>query len=230
MLISWFYMSEKTKFIPFKKEIISENEMIEKSKEFYKKMNHRRSIRFFSSKTFPKEIIENIILTAGTAPSGANKQPWTYVVVDDPALKKQIREAAEKEEKEFYENRITDEWRKDLEHLGTGWEKPYLEIAPYLIVVLKQDYGLDKEGKKSKHYYVAESTGISIGFLITAIHNAGLVTLTHTPNPMNFIRDILHRPKNEKPVVILPVGYPTDDAVVPNITRKKLSEILVWNR
>ena len=203
--------------------------MIEKSKVFYEKMCTRRSVRFFSAKTFPKEIIENIILTAGRAPSGANKQPWTYVVVDDPALKKQIRTAAEKEEKEFYENKITDEWRKDLEHLGTGWEKPYLEVAPYLIVAFKQDYGLDKNGNKSKHYYVNESIGISLGFLISAIHNAGLVTLTHTPNPMTFIRDILKRPKNEKPVVILPVGFPASDAVVPNITKKKLDEIMVWN-
>jgi len=223
-------MSGTPKFIPFTKESLSNDEMIARSKQFYLEMNKRRSIRFFSSKTFPKEIIENIVLTAGTAPSGANKQPWTYVIVDDPVLKKQIREAAEHEEKEFYDNRITEEWRDDLSHLGTGWEKPYLEIAPYLIVAFKQDYGLDKQGNKSKHYYVNESMGISLGLLITAIHNAGLVTLTHTPNPMTFIRDILNRPKNEKPVVILPVGFPSSDAVVPNIYRKKLEEILIWNK
>ena len=220
-------MSEK--FIPYSRELYSLEEMIKKSKSYYEYMNKRRSVRFFSPKSFPKEIIENIVLTAGTAPSGANKQPWTYVIVDDPLLKKQIREAAEKEEKEFYDNRITEEWRRDLEHLGTGWEKPYLELAPYLIVAFKQDYGLDNQGNKSKHYYVNESMGISLGFLISAIHHAGLVTLTHTPNPMTFIRDILHRPKNEKPVVILPVGFPDENAVVPNIHRKKLYEILIWN-
>lgn len=223
-------MFKQPKFIPFKINITTEEEMIKKSQEFYEEMNKRRSVRFFSSKPFSKKIIENIILTAGTSPSGANKQPWTYVVVDDPSLKKKIRETAEKEEKKFYEDRITDEWRKDLEHLGTGWEKPYLEIAPYIIVAFKQDYGLDEKGTKSKNYYVSESSGISIGFLIAAIHHAGLVTLTHTPNPMNFIRDILNRPKNEKPVVILPVGFPADDAVVPNISRKHLNEILLWNK
>lgn len=218
------------KFIPYTIKSYSIDEMIIKSRNYFEKMNKRRSVRFFSSKTFPREIIENIIRTAGTSPSGANKQPWTYVVIDDPILKRKVREAAEKEEKEFYENHITDEWRKDLEHLGTGWEKPYLEIAPYLIVVFKQDYGLDeKTGIKTKHYYVNESTGISLGFLISAIHNAGLVTLTHTPNPMKFVRDILKRPKNEKPVVILPVGFPADECVVPNIKRKELNEILRWN-
>lgn len=223
-------MAEQDKFIPYSREILSDGVMIERSRKFYQEIRKRRSVRFFSSKSFPREIIENIILTAGTAPSGANKQPWTYVVVDDAFLKKEIRKAAEEEEKEFYEHRITDEWRNDLEHLGTGWQKPYLEIAPYLIVAFKQDYGLDDQGYKSKHYYVNESIGISLGFLISAIHNAGLVTLTHTPNPMAFIRDILNRPKNEKPVVILPVGFPAEDAVVPNIQKKKLEEILIWNK
>ena len=219
------------KFIPYVPQTYPIDEMIERSKDFYNYMNTRRSARFFSSKPVPKEIIKNIIHTAGTAPSGANKQPWTYVVVEDSALKKLIREAAEMEEKEFYTNKITDEWRSDLEHLGTGWEKPYLEIAPNHIVAFKQDYGFDSmTQKKSKNYYVNESVGISLGFLIAAIHNAGLVTLTHTPNPMNFVKDILHRPINEKPVVILPVGYPADDCVVPNIKRKKLEEILIWNK
>ena len=219
------------KFIPYMPQTYPIDEMIERSNNFYNYMNTRRSVRFFSSKPVPKEIIENIIHTAGTAPSGANKQPWTYVVVEDPALKKLIREAAEMEEKEFYTNKITDEWRSDLEHLGTGWEKPYLEIAPYLIVVFKQDYGFDSiTQEKRKNYYVNESVGISLGFLIAAIHNAGLVTLTHTPNPMNFVKDILHRPINEKPIVILPVGFPADDCVVPNIKRKELKEILIWNK
>jgi nitroreductase len=205
--------------------------MIKRSLEFYSYLNKRRSIRAFSSQSFPKEIIENIIKTAGTGPSGANKQPYVYVVVDDPFLKKQIRKAAEEEEKEFYDHKITEEWRKDLAHLGTDWHKPFLEDAPYLIVVFKQNYGYNsKTGKKSKHYYINESVGISIGILVIAIHNAGLCCLTHTPNPMNFIRKILNRPENEKPVVIIPVGYPAKNVKVPDIRRKSLDQILVWNR
>ena len=217
-------------FVPYEKPEITENDLILRTEEFYNLMKTRRSIRYFSTQKFPRSVIEKIIATAGTSPSGANIQPWTFVVVDDPDLKKKIREAAEQEEKIFYESKITDEWRKDLEPLGTNWQKPHLESAPYLIIVFKQDYGLDVQGNKSKHYYVNESVGIAMGILITAIHNAGLVTLTHTPNPMTFIRDILDRPKNEKPVVILPVGFPSEDAIVPNITKKSLSEILVWNK
>lgn len=216
--------------IPYKAQEISEQEMISKSLNFYRYLNKRRSIREFSSRSFSREIIENIIRTAATGPSGANKQPYTFVVVDDPSIKRRIRKAAEEEEREFYDKRITDEWRKDLAHLGTDWQKPFLENAPYLIVVFKQNYGLDSvTGKKSKHYYINESVGIALGILITAIYNAGLCSLTHTPNPMNFIRDILKRPQNEKPVVIIPVGYPAMDVTVPDITRKGLEQIMIWN-
>ena len=204
-------------------------EMKSRSIWYYELLNKRRTIREFSPESFPKEIIENVIKTAGTGPSGANKQPYTYVVVDDPKIKKEIRKAAEVEEKEFYEHRITDEWRNDLAHLGTDWQKPFLEIAPYLIVVFKQNYGLDDKGNKTKHYYINESVGISIGMLISAIHNAGLSALTHTPNPMEFVRKILNRPENEKPVVIIPVGYPKENVMVPDIKRKPLDKILVWN-
>lgn len=215
--------------IPYNHEKISPEESIKNSKNFYEFMNKRRTIRDFSSEKFPREIIENCIKTAGTGPSGANKQPFTYVVVDDPIIKKEIRKAAEAEEKEFYDHKITDEWRNDLAHLGTDWKKPFLEIAPYLIVVFKQNYGLDSEGNKTKHYYINESVGISMGMLIASIHNAGLCALTHTPNPMEFIRKILKRPENEKPIVIIPVGYPAENVNVPDIKRKPLEKILVWN-
>ena len=188
----------------------------------------RRSIREFSDKPFPREIIENIVRTAGTAPSGANKQPWTFVIVSDYLLKHKIRVAAELEEKEFYERKISDEWRQDLAPLGTTWKKPFLEVAPYLIVVFQQKYRLDEFNNKRKNYYVTKSVGIAVGILIMAIHNAGLATLTHTPISMNFLRDLLGRPKNEKAYVIMPIGFPKEDTTVPDIKRKELSEILVW--
>jgi iodotyrosine deiodinase len=213
--------------ITYKHNFLSEEETIRKSQEFYEMMDQRRSIRFFSDKPVPYEVIENVVKTAGTAPSGAHKQPWTYVVVSDKELKKKIRIAAEEEEKISYNERMTEEWLQDLAPIGTSWEKPYLEIAPYLIIVFKQRYGLDNEGNKSKHYYVNESVGIATGMLITAIHTAGLVTLTHTPSPMNFLTKILKRPDNETPIVLLPVGYPTKDGTVPDLKRKDLSEILI---
>jgi nitroreductase len=191
--------------------------------------NSRRSVRDFSDKPVPREIIENIIATAGTAPSGANKQPWTFVIVSDPGLKHKIRIAAESEEKEFYKHKISDEWREDLAPLGTTWKKAFLEIAPYLVVVFQQKYRLDKYNKKRKNYYVLKSVGIAIGILIMAIHNAGLATLTHTPISMNFLRDLLGRPKNEKAFVIMPVGYPKEELTVPDIKRKTLSEIIIWS-
>ena len=221
-------MKNEFPFIPYKQEFVPEDVMVKKSKEFFEWAHSRRSVRDFSNKRIPKEVIENIVKTAGTAPSGANKQPWTFAVINNAEIKKKIREAAEQEEKEFYDHKISDEWRKDLAHLGTNWQKPHLEKAPYLIVVFKQDYGLDqKTEEKSKHYYVNESVGIAVGMLIMAIHNAGLVTLTHTPQPMKFLSDILKRPKNEKPFVILPVGYPAEDAVVPDQRRKEINDIMI---
>ncbi len=221
-------MVEKPIFIPYQFQTFSEEEMISRSRKMYDLASSRRSVREFSDQSFSKEIIENIIKTAGTAPSGANKQPWTFVVVSDPDLKHKIRLAAEAEEKEFYEHKISDEWRQDLAPLGVTWEKAFLEIAPYLIVVFQQKYRLDEHNTKRKNYYVTKSVGIAVGTLIIAIQNAGLVTITHTPISMNFLRDLLGRPENEKSFVIMPVGYPKEEVMVPDIKRKTRSEILVW--
>lgn len=195
-----------------------------RSEEFYLSMNKRRSVREFSSKPIPKEIIENIVKTAATAPSGAHKQPWTFCVISNPDLKKKIRKAAEKEEYESYQNRMSDQWIKDLEPIGTDWEKPFLETVPYIVVVFKKIYD-EEEGQKKTNYYVNESVGIACGFLISAIHQAGLATLTHTPSPMNFLSEILERPKNERPFLLLPVGYPAEETYVPKLERKGLNEI-----
>ena len=224
-------MTEPYPFIPYNFETYPEDEMIQKSQTFYDWAKKRRSIREFSDKRVPRKIIENIILTAGTAPNGANKQPWTFAVVSDPEVKHKIRVAAEIEEKELYLHKISDEWRQDLAPLGTNWYKPFIDIAPYLIIVFKQNFYLDEKTKQQgKHYYVNESVGIAVGMLIMAIHNAGLVTLTHTPSPMGFLGEILQRPKNEKAFVLLPVGYPAEDVKVPlkATIKKSLSEISIW--
>ncbi|WP_026950647.1 nitroreductase family protein [Algoriphagus mannitolivorans] len=204
-----------------------EVDVVNNAREFYYKMNQRRTVRDFDTRPVPLEVMENLILTAGTAPSGAHKQPWTFCLISDPELKRKIREAAEEEEKISYSQRMPEEWKKDLKPLGTDWRKPFLEEAPYLIVVFKQSYGLDESGNKSQHYYVSESVGIACGFLIAAIHQAGLVTVTHTPSPMNFLAKILNRPENEKPYLLLPVGYPKSETFVPDIQRKELEKILV---
>lgn len=202
-------------------------EMIRRSENLYRFSDERRSCRDFSDTEIPPEVIESIIKTASTAPSGAHKQPWTFCVVKDPELKRKIKSAAEAEEKESYENRMSDEWLKDLAPLGTNWEKPFLEIAPYLIVVFKRVYEIDSEGKKHQNYYVTESVGIACGMLIQAIHHAGLVALTHTPSPMNFLTALLNRPENERPFLLIPVGLPADECWVPDIKRKTLNEIMV---
>ncbi|MCE7735859.1 MAG: nitroreductase family protein [Candidatus Heimdallarchaeota archaeon] len=213
--------------IPFVHDPIEVQESISKSLKYFSHMDNRRSIRFFSDKAVPFEIIENIIKTASTAPSGAHIQPWTFVVVKDPSIKKEIRNAAEKEEKFSYETRMTEEWLRALTPIGTDWEKPFLETVPYLIIVFKQRYGNNADGSKKTHYYVNESVGIAVGFLISAIHNAGLCTLTHTPSPMKFLTKILDRPENEVPFILLPVGYPAEDATVPNLSRKSLDQVMV---
>jgi nitroreductase len=195
-----------------------------RSKDFYLSMNKRRSVRDFSDQPIPKEVINNIIKTASTAPSGAHKQPWTFCVISNPDLKKKIRAAAEKEEFESYQSRMSEQWLKDLEPIGTDWRKPFLETVPYIIVVFKKIYD-EEEGQKKTNYYVNESVGIACGFLISAIHQAGLATLTHTPSPMNFLSEILERPKNERPYLLLPVGYPAKETYVPKLSRKGLSEI-----
>lgn len=201
--------------------------MINDSFDFYLQMDQRRSCRDFSDAPVPREVIANIIKTASTAPSGAHKQPWFFVAVQDPTIKKKIRIAAEAEEKEFYESRAPEEWLEDLAPLGTNWQKPFLETAPWLIVAFRKSYEMEADGR-SKNYYVQESVGIACGMLITAIHQAGLVTLTHTPSPMNFLSEILERPQNEKPFLLLPVGFPAKDAMVPDLKRKALEEISLF--
>lgn len=203
-------------------------EMKERSAEFLKMMKRRRSVRDFSDREVPREIIDECMLAAGTAPNGANMQPWHFVVIHDPEVKKKIREGAEKEEFEFYHNRAPDEWLEALRPFGTDEKKPFLEKAPYLIAIFSKSYGLDKKGEKEKYYYVKESVGIATGILITALHNAGLVTLTHTPSPMGFLNEILDRPKNEKPFLLLVTGYPKKGVKVPDISKKGLDEIATF--
>jgi iodotyrosine deiodinase len=206
---------------------VADDEIVERSRAYYEMMDKRRSVRVFSDKSVPFEVVENIVKTASSAPSGAHKQPWTFCVVSDLEIKKQIRKAAEEEEYTNYNGRMSEEWLDDLKVFGTDWHKPFLEIAPYLIIVFKKAYDFGENNQKSKNYYVNESVGIACGFLISAIHQAGLVTLTHTPSPMNFLQKILNRPENERPYLLIPVGYPTENVEVPNIERKGLEDIMV---
>jgi len=206
-------------------QTLDEAEIIDRSHSFYKKLDSRRSVREISDLNVPREVIEKLILSASTAPSGAHKQPWTFCAVSNPEIKSKIRVAAEKEEKQSYDSRMSDRWLKDLAPLGTDMNKPFLEKAPWLIIVFKQAYTFDEKGDKLNNYYVNESVGIACGMLITAIHNSGLVTLTHTPSPMNFLSKILNRPENERAYVLLPVGYPEDPVDVPDLKRKGLNEI-----
>jgi len=216
--------------VPYDFQALSEAEMRARARAFFLEMNQRRSVRFFSDRPVPRECIEYAVRTAGTAPSGANMQPWTFVAVDDSALKRRIREGAEKEERTSYEGgRMSPEWREALAPLGTDWRKPFLETAPYLVVCFAQRHGLREDGRPRKHYYVQESVGMACGLFITAIHRMGLVTLTHTPSPMRFLNRILNRPEHESPYVLFPVGFPADDVTVPDIKRKDLDEFLVWN-
>ncbi len=219
--------SKQEPFISYSRPDITDQALSEAALSFYHQLDERRSCRDFSNRAVSKSVIETVIKSAASAPSGAHKQPWTFVAVSNAILKKKIRDAAEIEEREFYENRATEEWLKDLEPIGTDWRKPFLETAPWLIVVFKKTYNVE-DGQKTKNYYVQESVGIACGFLIAAIHQAGLVTLTHTPSPMNFLADILERPENEKPFLLLPVGYAASDAEVPNLKRKPLDEIAVF--
>ncbi len=195
---------------------------------YYQNMSRRRTIRDFSNREVPIDVIENCIRTADTAPSGANQHPWHFVVVTDPGKKRKIREAAENEEKEFYSGRAPRKWLEVLAPLGTDENKPFLETAPYLIVIFSQVHGFDKNGEKTKHYYVNESVGIATGLLVSAIHYSGLASLTHTPSPMRFLNQILNRPNSERPFLLLIVGYPATDAKVPDIKRKSLSEITTF--
>ena len=203
-------------------------EMESRARDLYEDLRKRRTVRDFSPDPVPRSVIEDIVRTAASAPSGAHKQPWTFCVVEDPAIKRQIREAAEREEYENYHGRMSDEWLADLEKFGTDWQKPFLTTAPYLIVVFKKPYDLEADGNRHKNYYVNESVGIACGFLIAAIHRAGLVTVTHTPSPMNFLQRVLDRPENERAYLLLPVGLPAAGAMVPVIERKGLDEVMQW--
>ena len=204
--------------------IPSDEEILERAKKFHEAMHRRRTIRDYSDRPVPREVIEYCIRAAGTAPSGANLQPWHFVAVSDPEIKRQIQVAAEKEEKEFYEKRAPKAWLDALAPLGTDWHKPFLETAPWLIAVFAQPFRTLADGTRSPTYYAIESVGIATGMLVTAVHSCGLAALTHTPSPMGFLNKILERPSHEKPFVLLVVGHPADDARVPDISRKDLSE------
>lgn len=204
------------------------DEMKQRAANFYADIRRRRTVRDFSDRPVPRQIIEDCLRAAGTAPNGANQQPWHFVVVSNAEIKRQIRQAAEEEERAFYQERAPEEWLEALAPLGTDEHKPFLETAPYLIVIFAQNYGLSPDGGKIKHYYVAESVGIATGMLITAVHNAGLASLTHTPSPMGFLSQILNRPPNERAFLILVVGYPAEDAQVPTISKKSLDEIATF--
>ncbi len=222
-------MAQANQFLPLSQyREYSVAEMQRRAAEFYADLRRRRTVRDFSDRPVPRDIIENCLRAAGTAPSGANQQPWHFVVVSDPAIKRQIRRAAEAEERAFYEERAPDEWLEALAPLGTDATKPFLESAPYLIVIFAQNYGLRPAGHKIKHYYVSESVGIATGMLIAAVHNAGLVSLTHTPSPMGFLGEILNRPPNERAFLVLVVGYPAEEATVPVIPKKSLEEIATF--
>jgi iodotyrosine deiodinase len=221
-------MKDGFSFLPYKQSTFPEREMLERSQEFLRYMDKRRSVREFSNKSIPIELVNTILLTASSAPSGAHKQPWTFCVVSDPATKKKIRLEAEREEYESYNFRMSEEWKNDIKQLQTDWNKPFLETAPYLIIIFKKVFDFTESGEKSSKYYVAESVGIACGFLLTAIHHAGLVALTHTPSPMNFLSTILNRPKNERPFLLMPIGYAAEDAYVPDLNRKGLNQIAYY--
>lgn len=224
-------MSDEPKFVPLQGfQEYSEQEMRQRAADFYAEMENRRTVRQFSERPVAREVIEYCLRAASSAPSGANMQPWKFVVVSDPDLKLQIRKVAEQEEHEFYTRRATPEWLEALAPLGTDEHKPYLETAPYLIAIFVERYGKLPDGRKVKHYYAVESVGIATGILITALHHAGLASLTHTPSPMGFLNEILERPENEKPFLLLVVGHPAEDAVVPDIRKKTLGESSVFLR
>lgn len=216
--------------IPYAFERLDPAEMLRRARAFYDSMDRRRSVREFASDPVPRELIELAIATASTAPSGAHRQPWRFVAVDDPALKREIRIAAEREEHENYVGgRMPEDWQRALEPIGTDWHKPYLETVPWLVVVFQELWGVEPDGNKRKNYYVKESVGIACGLFVAALHQMGLATLTHTPSPMRFLGELLGRPVNEKPFILFPVGYPAAEASVPDLKRKSLDEVVVWN-
>ncbi|MCP9486822.1 MAG: nitroreductase family protein [Gaiellaceae bacterium MAG52_C11] len=214
-------------FVPLRYERPEPAAQLAASRGFLERLSRRRTVRTFSTEPIPFELVRNAIAAAGTAPSGAHQQPWTFVVVSDPELKRQLRTAAEDEEQRNYDGRMSEEWLQALAPLGTDAVKTHLEDAPYVLVVLEQVYGLREDGSKVKHYYARESLGIAVGFLLASLHEAGLVALTHTPSPMGFIRELLGRPVNERPFCVIPVGFPASGTTVPNLERKPLAEIMV---
>jgi len=224
--------TDKAQFQSLDFDYLTSGEQLSASTAFMNRMLKRRTVRDFSSKPVPMQLIENAIRVAGSAPSGANQQPWTFVVVSDPELKHKIRIAAEEEEKESYSRRMSQEWLDALAHLGTDWQKPHIEDAPHLIIVFRKPYEIEidpdtGEEHKIKHYYSDESVGIAVGFLLAALHLSGLATLTHTPSPMKFLSEVVGRPSHERAFVLIPVGYPVDDAQVPVISKKSLDEIMI---
>jgi iodotyrosine deiodinase len=215
-------------FVPYDAPRLPGDEMRERASSFHGLMAQRRSVRTFDTAPVPRDLIETAILTAGTAPSGAHQQPWTFVVVGDPDTKRRIRLAAEEEERTNYlDGRMPEDWQEEISRLGTSWQKPYLEDAPWIVVLFEQRYGVDDDGSRRKHYYVKESAGIAAGVFIAALHNMGLATLTHTPSPMAFLTKLLERPANERPFILFPIGYPAPGSVVPKLERKSLAEIMV---
>lgn len=221
-------MSEDYQPIPLQFEILEPTEMVARAERNYQQIAMRRSVRDFSDQTIPDAVIEHALLAAGTAPNGANMQPWHFVVVKNPAIKKAIREAAEAEEREFYERRASEEWLDALSHLGTDAQKPFLETASHLIVIFLKKFSYDESGNKQKNYYTSESVGIASGFLIQALHDAGVATLTHTPSPMKFLNEVLERPDDERAFMILVAGLPAENCQVPRISKKTLEEIATF--
>jgi len=215
-------------FVRYARESFEAATMLNRSLEFYQWADKRRTCRDISSLPVEREVIANLLQTASTAPSGAHKQPWRFYAISNPAIKKQIREAAEEEEYKSYHGRMSKEWLQDLAPIGTDWQKPFLETAPWLILVCRRSYEVQADGTKHQNYYVQESCGIACGFLLAAIHHAGLVALTHTPSPMNFLATIINLPENEKPYLLIPLGYPLEEAWVPDLKRKALNETTVW--
>jgi iodotyrosine deiodinase len=223
-------MDHQPAFIPLVFTRRDPEEMLARARAFHEELNRRRTVRHFSSAPVPQAVIEEVVRAASTAPSGAHKQPWTFVAVSDPAIKRRIREAAEEEERVNYSGRMSTEWLEDLKPFGTDASKPFLESAPWLVVVFKRAYEVDGDGRKHQNYYVSESVGIATGMLLAAAHHAGLATLTHTPSPMNFLAEVLARPNNERPYLLIPMGFPSDDCMVPALARKPLNKVLVVHK
>ncbi|OZC03055.1 nitroreductase family protein [Rubricoccus marinus] len=221
-------MSDARRTRPYASLAVPDEDRVDRARGFFEQMDARRSVREFSDRPVPRELIEWAIRTASTAPSGAHKQPWTWAVISSAELKAKIREAAEQEEKAFYNGRASDEWLEALAPLGTDWEKPFLTTAPWIVVLFAQRFGVKEDGSREKFYYVQESVGIAAGLFIAALHQMGLATLTHTPSPMGFLRDVLGRPSNEAATILFPVGFPAESAEVPVLERKPLADVSVW--